>query len=80
MFALSIMVATVDVPLATDSCETLEMGEVRKRRRIQQLMEEFNPMMQKPDLAGSYNEAACKNIINTSVQRVTPSHTSPPTQ
>lgn len=35
-------------------------------------MEEFNPLMLKPDPAGPYCEAACRNDINTSVQRVAP--------
>lgn len=34
-------------------------------------MEEFNPMMHKPDPAGSYCKAACRNDINTSEHRVT---------
>lgn len=34
-------------------------------------MEEFNPVMQKPDPEGSYCEAACRNNVNTSVHRVT---------
>lgn len=59
VFPWSIMVASVDVPSAIDSCEPLEMGEVRRRDRA--AMEEFNPMMQKPDPAGSYCEAACRN-------------------
>jgi len=56
------MVASVDVPSAIDSCEPLEMGEVR--------MDEVNPVMQKPDPAGPFCEAACRNDINTSVHRV----------
>lgn len=35
-------------------------------------MEEVNPAMQKPDPAGPYCEAACRNNMNTSVHRVTP--------
>lgn len=31
-----------------------------------------NPVMQKPDPAGPYCEAACRNNIKTSVQRATP--------
>lgn len=35
-------------------------------------MEEFNPVMQKPDPAGRYCEAACRNDVNTLVHRVAP--------
>lgn len=66
------MVASVDVPSTIDSCEPLETGgEARKRRRVRQEWRTFNPVMQKPDPAGSYCEAARRNSVNTSVHRVT---------
>lgn len=68
------MVASVDVPSTIDSCEPLEVGGGwggEEEEEGEARMEEFNPVMQKPDPAGSYCEAARRNNVNTSVHRVT---------
>ncbi|KAM7404708.1 hypothetical protein PAMP_012030 [Pampus punctatissimus] len=69
LFPFSIMVASVDVSSAIDSCEPLEMGEVRMDEDSTGI-DRVNPVMQKPDPAGHFCDAAYRNKINTSVHRV----------